>query len=126
MSEKTSTFYLAKDEPEPLRASKSSKFIPKVMFLAAVARPRFDEDGDCIFDGKLGIWPFTQKVQAQRDSPKPQERRTGDEVDKRHKRRLSTVSFGEGPSFDSTELAGKAPMACLCAARQRNISCSAR
>jgi len=29
------------------------------MFLAAVARPRFDANGTVIFDGKLGIWPFT-------------------------------------------------------------------
>lgn len=38
------------------------------MFLCAVAHPRFDDSGTCIFDGKLGIWPFIQKVQAQQTS----------------------------------------------------------
>ena len=32
------------------------------MFLAAVARPRYDEEGNCYFDGKLGIWPFVRQA----------------------------------------------------------------
>lgn len=38
------------------------------MFLTAVARPRFNADGQCIFDGKIGIWPFTEQVAAKRGS----------------------------------------------------------
>jgi len=38
------------------------------MFLAAVARPRFDAIGTVIFDGKLGIWSFTYKEAAKRKS----------------------------------------------------------
>jgi hypothetical protein len=38
------------------------------MFLAAVARLRFDDQGNCTFDGKLGIWPFVEKVRAKRAS----------------------------------------------------------
>lgn len=38
------------------------------MFLAAVARPQFDEDNNTIFDGKIGIFPFVYKEPAQRSS----------------------------------------------------------
>lgn len=41
----------------------------KIMFLCAIAPPRFDPvTGECIFDGKIGIWPFVEKEIAQRDS----------------------------------------------------------
>ncbi|KAM0875427.1 hypothetical protein ACQ4PT_036816 [Festuca glaucescens] len=43
-------------------------FLIKVMFLAAVARPRFDANGNVVFDGKLGIWPFTYQEAAKRKS----------------------------------------------------------
>lgn len=33
----------------------------KVMFVAAVARPRFDVNGNEEFSGKIGIFPFTIK-----------------------------------------------------------------
>ena len=39
------------------------------MFLCAVARPRFyPETGECVFDGKIGIWPFIERVAARRNS----------------------------------------------------------
>jgi hypothetical protein len=38
------------------------------MFLCAVARPRFDREGNCTFDGKIGIYPFVETVQAKRNS----------------------------------------------------------
>ncbi|KAM0925167.1 hypothetical protein ACQ4PT_004375 [Festuca glaucescens] len=41
---------------------------PVVMFLAAVARPHFDANGNVVFDGKLGIWPFTYQEAAKRKS----------------------------------------------------------
>jgi hypothetical protein len=39
------------------------------MFLCVVGRPRFDEDGNCIWDGKIGMFPFVTE--------KPAERRSG-------------------------------------------------
>lgn len=62
------TFYLCPDEPDPLRTCKSKRFIEKVMFLAAVARPRFDFSRNKKFDGKIGIWPFVVKEPARRNS----------------------------------------------------------
>ncbi|XP_056688106.1 uncharacterized protein [Spinacia oleracea] len=36
--------------------------------MAAVARPRWGENGNCEFDGKIGIFPFTNAVAAKRTS----------------------------------------------------------
>ncbi|KAG2794036.1 hypothetical protein PC119_g13738 [Phytophthora cactorum] len=36
------------------------------MFLAAVARPRYDPYKKTKFNGKIGIWPFTEESVAQR------------------------------------------------------------
>ncbi|KAF0699580.1 Aste57867_9868 [Aphanomyces stellatus] len=49
-------FYVCEDETVALRAVKSKRFITKVMFLAAVARPRHDAHRNRHFDGKIGIW----------------------------------------------------------------------
>jgi hypothetical protein len=49
-------------EDEPVRLVQNKQAIDKVMFLAALARPRYDANGNCYFDGKLGIWPFVKKV----------------------------------------------------------------
>ncbi|XP_026451339.1 uncharacterized protein LOC113351600 [Papaver somniferum] len=38
------------------------------MFLAAVARPRFDSFGNGIFVGKIGIWPILEQKPAQRNN----------------------------------------------------------
>ncbi|XP_057775298.1 uncharacterized protein LOC130994271 [Salvia miltiorrhiza] len=61
-------FYLAPGETEPHRTCKSKKFITKVMFMCAVCRPIFNEDGSVLFDGKIGIFPFTHQLPAQRGS----------------------------------------------------------
>lgn len=61
-------YYLYPEEELPKRAVKSKRFIAKVMFLAAVARPRYDHRTNNNFDGKIGIWPFVQDVPAQRNS----------------------------------------------------------
>ncbi|KAE9007553.1 hypothetical protein PR001_g16941 [Phytophthora rubi] len=61
-------FYLLPGETVPHRERKSKRFIGKTMFLAAVARPRFDNNGHVLFDGKIGIWDFTHKVDAQHSS----------------------------------------------------------
>ena len=61
------TFYLCLDEEAPLRMVKHKSHLQKIMFIAAVARPRF-QDGHCTFDGKIGIWPFLEEVPAKKAS----------------------------------------------------------
>ncbi|XP_023756014.1 uncharacterized protein LOC111904485 [Lactuca sativa] len=68
MSKPSRRYYLVPDEDEPLRTCQSKKFITKVMFLAAVARPRFDASGNEVFSGKIGIYPFTRLEPAKRSS----------------------------------------------------------
>ena len=65
---KVQKFYLGIDEEDPKRTTQNKNYIERVMFLSAVARPRFDNDGNMIFDGKIGIWPFTFEEEAKRDS----------------------------------------------------------
>ncbi|XP_057791334.1 uncharacterized protein LOC131008478 [Salvia miltiorrhiza] len=61
-------YYLAPGEPEPHRTCKSKKFITKIMFMCAVTRPLIAENGTVLFDGKIGIFPFTIQVPAKRNS----------------------------------------------------------
>ncbi|XP_057793153.1 uncharacterized protein LOC131009762 [Salvia miltiorrhiza] len=61
-------YYLLPSEDEPYRSCQSKRFITKVMFMCAVARPQFDSDGVCTFDGKIGIFPFIMKEPAKRNS----------------------------------------------------------
>lgn len=61
-------YYLAKGEIPKRRTTKHKGHICKVMFLSATARPRFNDNGNCTFNGKIGIWPFVKQVQAQRSS----------------------------------------------------------
>ncbi|XP_021840109.1 uncharacterized protein [Spinacia oleracea] len=68
LTQKSQRVYLANNEPFPHRKAKSRTKIPKFMFMAAVARPRWGQDGQCEWDGKLGIFPFTDSVAAKRTS----------------------------------------------------------
>lgn len=68
MCEVNSSFYLTQNEPNPLRQLQHKSHITKVMFLCAVAHPHWDSNGNCIFDGKIGLWPFVKKEPAQRNS----------------------------------------------------------
>ncbi len=61
-TKKDKTYYLHPLEPEPYKTVQNKNAIEQVMFLSAVARPRFDDEGNCTFDGKIGIWPFVRKV----------------------------------------------------------------
>ena len=63
-----SSYILLPGEVPPQKKVKSKKFIAKVMFLAAVARPRWDHGRNLWFDGKLGIWPFVEWKNAKRTS----------------------------------------------------------
>lgn len=59
-------YYLLPNEKPPVPKAKSKRFIQKVMFLCAVARPRRDTYKNAEFDGKIGIWPFIEMVGAKR------------------------------------------------------------
>ena len=61
-------FYLYDGEPPPVRKVPSKRFITKVMFIAAVARLRHNPATNSAFDGKIGLWAFTDKVPAVRSS----------------------------------------------------------
>jgi hypothetical protein len=60
MKQVNKTYFLAEGEAEPHRAAKSKRYIEKVVFLAAVARPRFNTTRNSHFDGKLGIFHSPQ------------------------------------------------------------------
>lgn len=62
------TNYLHVDEEEPHRTCKSKNFISKVMFLCAVTRPRFDNEENETYSGKIGIFPFVYEQPARRSS----------------------------------------------------------
>ncbi|XP_074289316.1 uncharacterized protein LOC141614471 [Silene latifolia] len=64
----TTRFYLAKGETDQHRCVQSKSFIEKVMFMCAVGRPLYGSNGELIFDGKIGIWPFVVEIPAQRNS----------------------------------------------------------
>jgi hypothetical protein len=69
ISEKMLRVYLAQeDEVIPERNAQNHDHLIKVMFLFAVARPRFNAAGACTFDGKIGMWPFVEKTFARRRS----------------------------------------------------------
>ena len=61
-------YYLLQDETPPERSIKSKRFITKVMFMAAGARPRFDFNKKHLFDGKIGIWAFIYEEEAKQNS----------------------------------------------------------
>ncbi len=56
-------------EKGPERYAQNRKHLIKAMFLCAIARPRYHAAGECIFDGKIGIWPFVETRIARRSSP---------------------------------------------------------
>ncbi|CAA7027457.1 unnamed protein product [Microthlaspi erraticum] len=68
MTKKMEKYYLLPEEEDPHRTCQSKNFITKVMFLAAMARPRFDEEGNETFSGKIGIFPFVSLEPAKRRS----------------------------------------------------------
>ncbi|XP_074298849.1 uncharacterized protein LOC141629805 [Silene latifolia] len=61
-------FYLGTGETDSYRCLQSKSFIEKVMFMSAIGRPKYGSNGELIFDGKIGIWPFVIQVPAQRNS----------------------------------------------------------
>ncbi|KAL7142187.1 hypothetical protein ABFS83_08G107200 [Erythranthe nasuta] len=67
LTNKSEHYYLLPDEEDPHRTCKSNYFIAKVMFFA-IARPRFDEQGNGLFSGKTGVFQFVTQEPARRTS----------------------------------------------------------
>ncbi|RLN33604.1 hypothetical protein C2845_PM03G27170 [Panicum miliaceum] len=67
MTKKGRKYYLP-EEDDPVRAVQNKNSIGKVMFVTAVARPKYDGQGDLIFSGKLRVWAFVKEVPAARRS----------------------------------------------------------
>jgi hypothetical protein len=63
--QKSEKYYLLPDEDEPHRTCKNKNYIPRLMFLCVVARPRF-RDGNCTFDGRIGCFPLVRYEPAMR------------------------------------------------------------
>ena len=63
-------FIMVADEAEPYRHVQHKSFLTKIMFLCAVARPRYDMNKNPWFDGKIGIWPIGKWELAKRLSKK--------------------------------------------------------
>ncbi|XP_074291131.1 uncharacterized protein LOC141617897 [Silene latifolia] len=68
ITQNNAKIYLLSEEVDPYRSCQSKNFITKVMFMAAVSRPIYDDDNNLIFDGKIGIFPFTFQEPAKRRS----------------------------------------------------------
>lgn len=68
ITKKTLRYYTAPDEQQPIRTCKNKNYIPRIMFLTALARPRFDSSGNCTFDGRIGCFPYVTYVAAKRSS----------------------------------------------------------
>lgn len=68
MSRENNNYYLLPEESRPLRTVPNKNDIGKVMFLTAVAKPRYGEGGVVTFDGKIGTWAFVEETPAQKNS----------------------------------------------------------
>ena len=64
----TQKFYCAPGEERPRRTCKSKNYIEKVMFFGGQSRPWFNEQNECTFDGKIGIYAFVTVEPAKRKS----------------------------------------------------------
>ena len=54
MTREKTVVYLLPGEKPPHRTAKSKRFIMKVMSLTALARPRWNDETNTWFDGKIG------------------------------------------------------------------------
>ena len=62
LTSKYMKYYMLPEEEDPHMTVHNKNSIGKVMILAAVGRPMYDDAGNCIFDGKIGVWAFVRKV----------------------------------------------------------------
>ena len=63
-------FIIAVDKAEPYRHVQHKSFLMKIMFLCAVARPRYNTNKNTWFDGKIGIWPIRKWEPVKQSSKK--------------------------------------------------------
>jgi hypothetical protein len=68
MTEESGTFYLLPDELPPERSCESKRFIPKIMFITAIARPRIIGSTGEKWLGKIGIFPLVTEESTKRTS----------------------------------------------------------
>ena len=68
MKKEKNTYYLHPKETRPLRRLRNATKIGKVMFLTAVAKPRYGDGGVVTFDGKISTWAFVTETPAKRKS----------------------------------------------------------
>jgi hypothetical protein len=68
LTELSQKVYLTQQEEPAKRNIRNKQHRTKVMFLPAVSHPCFNVDGNCTFDGKIGMWPFVVRQPAQRAS----------------------------------------------------------
>ena len=61
-------YLLANDEISCIRQGRNELATTEVTFLVATERPLFDKNGDVLFGGKIGLWPFVENVPAKRSS----------------------------------------------------------
>ncbi|WVZ79777.1 hypothetical protein U9M48_027317, partial [Paspalum notatum var. saurae] len=61
-TKKNRNFYLLPNEEDPYRTVQNKNAMEKCMLFCGVGLPWFDDEGNCIFDGKIGIWPFVRKL----------------------------------------------------------------
>ena len=67
MDEKSMKAYVVEDEEKEFGRQVRCTH-KKVMFLCAIARPRWNTSENRIFNGKIGIWPFIEMRQAKNNS----------------------------------------------------------
>jgi hypothetical protein len=68
MTKRSRKYYLLPEEQDPVRTIHNRNSIGKVMFLTAVAKPRYNEQKKVMFDGKIGIWAFVEETAAKNNS----------------------------------------------------------
>jgi hypothetical protein len=68
MTRDNEKYILVNGEAPPVRRVRHKKYIKKVMFLTAQARPRWDPTLNRMWDGKIGTWPIGYYDKAQRTS----------------------------------------------------------
>mmetsp|Transcript_27346 Transcript_27346/g.38667 ORF Transcript_27346/g.38667 Transcript_27346/m.38667 type:complete len:118 (+) Transcript_27346:112-465(+) len=64
----TPRFYMSEGEGKPHKTICHKSHLEKVMFLCAVAWPRYNLVNKMIWNGKIGIWLFATQVPARNNS----------------------------------------------------------
>jgi AraC-like DNA-binding protein len=67
-TKKNNNFYMLPEEVNPHRTVQNKNSIDKVMVLSAIALPKYDDEGNETFSGKIGLWPFVRREPAKRSS----------------------------------------------------------